>query len=89
MFSNLLGKKKNMNRELVVATTCFTEPEGHIIRARLESHGIFAVVFKDDLGGIYPNFQVTEGVRVMVRGDDLEQALEILSEEIEPEDDLH
>jgi hypothetical protein len=71
--------------DLIVAATFFTEPEAHIARTRIESAGYFAAVFKDDLGGIYPNFQATQGVRLMVRKQDLEKIMALLEEEVEPD----
>lgn len=55
-----------------------TEAEAHIARAKLESEGIKAVVLTDDAGGMLPQFQMVEGVRLMVREESLDAAKKIL-----------
>lgn len=55
-----------------------TEAEAQIARAKLESEGIQAVVMTDDAGGMLPQFQMVEGVRLMVREDSLDDARRIL-----------
>jgi hypothetical protein len=40
--------------------------EAHLIAGMLESYGIAARVSTDDAGGLEPQWQLTEGVRVLV-----------------------
>lgn len=49
-------------------------------RTVLESEGIEAMIMKDDAGGMEPQFQLTQGVRLMVRAEDLERARELIAE---------
>jgi hypothetical protein len=44
----------------------------------LEVNGIDAVVQGDSVSGAVPFLEVTQGVRVLVRPDDLAEALEVL-----------
>jgi uncharacterized protein YecE (DUF72 family) len=69
-----------MSGELVVAKTFYNEYEAQIAKSKLEALGIDAMVVKDDAGGMEPQLQITEGVKVYVREDDLIVAQEILEE---------
>ena len=61
--------------------------EAEIVRARLESNGLRAVVQADTGSGAVPMLAQTEGVRVLVRDEDRVEALEILERMLErPED---
>ena len=44
----------------------------------LEAEGIWTLVLADDAGGAYPALQFVQGVRLLVRPEDEEQAREIL-----------
>ena len=68
------------NDSLILLRTFSSDPEAQICKAKLESHGIFSAVFGDDLGGTHPHFQLTQGVRLMVRNGDREKAQKILSD---------
>jgi hypothetical protein len=52
--------------------------EADLVKARLAAYGIDAVVQSDTASGAVPFLEVTEGVRVFVRPDDLGEALEVL-----------
>ncbi|MGH8915268.1 MAG: putative signal transducing protein [Acidimicrobiia bacterium] len=52
--------------------------EAQLVKARLEASGIEALVQADTASGAVPFLEVTEGVRVFVRPDDLAAALETL-----------
>jgi hypothetical protein len=52
--------------------------EAELVKARLEVNGINAVVQGDSVSGAVPFLEVTQGVRVLVRPDDLAGALEVL-----------
>lgn len=72
-----------MDENPEVVARASTRAEAELIRARLESEGIFAAVLGDDAGGLYPNLS-SKGVRVVVSAGDLARASEIL---VEPPDD--
>jgi hypothetical protein len=52
--------------------------EAQMAQARLECEGIQAAVLTDDAGGMLPQFQMVEGVRLMVREEDLDAAKRVL-----------
>ncbi len=47
---------------------------------KLESAGIPAIILKDDAGGMFPQFQMIEGLRLMVWKQDLKRAREIIED---------
>lgn len=51
-----------------------TRSDAEIVRARLLSEGIEAIVIADDEGGLNPGFYAHYGVRVVVTADDLARA---------------
>ena len=71
--------------ESVVVRTYAGEALASIAAARLESEGIETIIQKDDAGGAYPPLQMTRGVRLLVKPEDLPRAEEVLAE-IEAED---
>jgi hypothetical protein len=71
--------------EAVVVWTYTGEMVASIAAARLESEGIEAHIQKDDCGGAYPALQMSRGVRLLVKSEDLENAERILNE-LEEED---
>ncbi len=54
--------------------------EAQIIAGFLESNGVAAVVSSDDAGGLEPQWQLTQGVRVLVAPEDAIEARRILDE---------
>jgi hypothetical protein len=72
-----------MTDDIVLVDSYTSESEAQIFKGVLESAGITAEVYSDDLGGWYPNLQSSQGVRLMVRRDDLERAREVLDESSE------
>lgn len=57
-----------------------SEMDAIFARTLLESEGIEAMIMKDDAGGMEPQFQLTQGVRLMVRAEDLEKARDLIAE---------
>jgi hypothetical protein len=55
--------------------------EAIAIKQDLERIGIHAAVFESDAGGWAPHFGIEQGNRVMVRAQDLAQALQLLSDD--------
>lgn len=52
--------------------------EAEIARGMLTENGIEALVAKDDCGGMMPNFQLTNGVRLYVLPKDTEKSKALL-----------
>jgi Putative prokaryotic signal transducing protein len=73
-------EKTMKSDECVVVKTFTGEMPASIAASRLESEGIEVHMHKDDCGGAYPQLQMSGGVRLLVRPEDLENAKRILSE---------
>ena len=70
-----------MSVELVTLLKYLQPVEAHILKGKLESEGIAAAVFDENFSTIYPfAAQLTGGVHLKVRAEDLERAKEILAE---------
>jgi hypothetical protein len=63
-----------------VAAVASSTVEAQIIVGLLEANGINAVVSADDAGGMEPQWQLTDGVRVLVQPEDLDRARELIGE---------
>jgi hypothetical protein len=65
----------------LVTVARFNDPlEANVLRACLESHGIFAFLWGEHLGTTHMFFSViTGGMRVQVRADQVEQAKEVIA----------
>ena len=67
------------NRDDIVTIKTFSnELEAQVTKAYLESRGITSFIVKDDLGGMQTSFQVTLGVKLVVRALDEKEAKELL-----------
>jgi hypothetical protein len=66
--------------EAVVVRTYSDEMAASIASSRLGSEGIEAHIHKDDVGGAYPALQMSVGVRLFVKPEDLKEAERILNE---------
>jgi hypothetical protein len=66
--------------EAVVLRTYASETFASIAASRLGSEGIEAHIQKDDCGGAYPSLQMSGGVRLLVKPEDLKDAQTILNE---------
>lgn len=64
--------------ELVRLGTYNSLTEANLVKARLESEGIDALVQSDDVGSTTPTLGMVRGVLVLVREDDESAAKEIL-----------
>jgi hypothetical protein len=67
-----------MSRTPVVVTRVSSVVEAQLIVGMLESNGVRAAVSADDVGGFEPQFQMSQGVRVLVAEDDEERARHLL-----------
>jgi hypothetical protein len=66
--------------ETRVAAVVTSTVEAQLIVGMLAANGIPAGVSADDAGGQEPQWQLTDGVRVLVSGDDLNQAQQLISQ---------
>ena len=64
--------------DLVTVTTFNSEMDAQVAKGHLASEGIKAYLVNDDSGGMWPNFQMTAGVTLLVRERDEEKARTIL-----------
>jgi len=68
-----------VSEEIVLLKEYSSELDAIFARTLLDSEGIEAMIFKDDAGGMEPQFQLTRGVCLMVRKEDLERATELIA----------
>lgn len=64
--------------DLALLATFSTLTEANLVKAKLEAFGIDSAVEADVGSSTLPNFEVVEGVRVLVRQADLADAYEVL-----------
>ena len=67
-----------MSDEVVVLKTFNNEVEADMAQQVLHEAGMTAFVFKDDVGGMEPQLQRTNGVRLVVTRVDAKRAHELL-----------
>ncbi len=68
--------------DLVTVAVYPTRSDAEIVKARLTSDGIEAIVIADDEGGLNPGFYSRYGVRVVVASGDLSDARESVGVEV-------
>ena len=66
------------HEQFVAVHTYNTDIDAQVAKGFLESRGIAALIAKDDVDGMFPNLQLTEGVTLMVPQHDKEKALALL-----------
>jgi hypothetical protein len=66
--------------KLVTVATYPNKIDAELAQGALNAAEIEAIVIADDAGGLQPGFWVGEGVRVLVRAEDVERAKEVLNE---------
>lgn len=67
-----------MSEEEVVLRMFSNEIDARMSQQVLHESGVKAFVFKDDVGGMEPQLQLTGGVRLIVNRTDAERAHKIL-----------
>ena len=67
-----------MSEEVVVLKTFNNEIEAGMAQQVLQEAGVTSFVFKDDAGGMEPQLQQTNGVRLVVNRADVQHAREML-----------
>jgi len=66
------------NRKLVTIETFVNELDAEVAKQHLQSHGIDAMISKDDCGGMRPWLQQQQGVVLQVFENDSAKAIKIL-----------
>ncbi len=64
--------------DLTAIGTYSTVTEANLVRAKLDTFGIDALVERDVASGSIPTIEALQGVKVLVRESDLADALEVL-----------
>ena len=64
--------------EIICVKTFNSRLEAEIARGNLEANGIDSMVSADDFGGIRPELAFVQGVRLLIKKENEERALEIL-----------
>lgn len=72
---------------LVRLATYTSITEANLVKARLESDGIDAIIQSDDLGSTTPSVGMLRGVLVLVRQEDRARAMETLERMLTSGDD--
>ena len=67
-----------MSEEVVVLKTFNNEIEAEMAQQVLQEAGVTAFVFKDDTGGMEPQLQRSNGVRLVVHRADVQHAHKML-----------
>jgi hypothetical protein len=73
--------EEDMEQRRIVVAEFENILEAEFAKAQLEAAGIDVSLSKDDVGGMMPSLQQTEGVQLLVWENELEEAQEILGEE--------
>ncbi|MFN2400015.1 MAG: hypothetical protein ABR543_15455 [Gemmatimonadaceae bacterium] len=73
-----------MEFDAVVVRSYLTEIEAELALATLRAHGIPGLVQRNDAAGLFRNLQ---GVKIVVRSDDLELARVLLDSAADPAED--
>jgi putative signal transducing protein len=68
------------DEKLVAVGSYLNKIDAELAQGALEAADIESIVTADDAGGLQPGLWVAEGVRVLVRAEDLERAKEILEQ---------
>jgi hypothetical protein len=64
--------------DLVVIRRFMNEPDAELARAVLQANGVEAVILRDDAGGMLPSMPLISAIRLAVRAEDADTAVEIL-----------
>ena len=75
-----LGTRRDMTKLTRIVARPPSLIEAQLIVGMLESHGIAAMTSADDAGGLEPQWQLTQGVRVLVAPEDESAARELVAD---------
>ena len=73
-----LSIMKPMPDDIAVVKVFSNEMDASIAQQVLQDSGIESFIFKDDAGGMEPQLQLTNGVRLLVGRADAERAFQII-----------
>ena len=65
---------------LYVIRTFANDLDARLAESVLEANGIESIVVSDNAGGMMPYFNALHPVRIMVRKEDVDQALELIGD---------
>jgi hypothetical protein len=65
--------------DLVTIRTFSSESEAMIAKSALDAFGLDCTLGSDDCGGQRPSLTMANGIRLVVRADDADQAVEVLN----------
>jgi hypothetical protein len=68
-----------VNKDLVLLKVFKSDMEAKMASDILESDGIVTIISADNEGGMNPSLSLSQGVRLLVSGNDLEKAVTILN----------
>ena len=71
------GQMSDLTEEVALTTST---TEAQLIVGMLDANGIRARASADDAGGLEPQWQLTEGVRVLVAPDDADEARMLIAD---------
>ena len=74
-----------MSLNVVEVLVCYNILEAEIAKGVLEKNGIEVFVVRDDCGGMEPQLQITEGIKVLVPSAQLQEASDLLKNMNGPE----
>lgn len=66
--------------DFVLAAVCDSRIKADFIKVYLEDAGIEAIIQADDAGGVLPQLSFSNGVKILVPEEDLEDAKKIIAQ---------
>jgi len=72
--------------DLLAIRTFLSESEADVAKAALEAFGIDCMLSHDDCGGQRPHLNMGEGIRLLVRSEDVGTAEDVLTAPLEAEE---
>jgi len=67
--------------DLFTIRTFVDELEANLAKSRLQAAGIESMLGRDDCGGMRPSLLWAQGIKLVVRSDDVERAAAVLNDE--------
>jgi hypothetical protein len=67
--------------DLITIRTFDDELQADLAKCALEAAGIDCMISRDDCGGMRPHLSMTQGIKIIVRAEDVELAGKVLSDE--------
>jgi hypothetical protein len=73
---------------MVKIVTLPNDLEAHLAQATLSAAGIVSVLKFEDVGGMFPSLDNSDGIELMVDVKDVEEATNLLTKESHPSEDM-